>query len=176
MSTFISGGCKNGKSLYAQRIAKAGGAPLYYVATMIPRDGEDEARVRRHRSERTGWGFVTLEAGRDILRCLDHADARGSFLVDSVTALLANEMFAGDGFDPTAPGRVADDLERFVRRAPNTVLVSDFIYADAALYDPWTEAYRAGLARIDRRLARVCDNVLEVCAGQIVVQKGWLLL
>ena len=34
MSTFISGGCKNGKSFYAQRIAKAAGTPLYYVATI----------------------------------------------------------------------------------------------------------------------------------------------
>ena len=49
MSTYISGGCKNGKSFYAQRVAKAGGAPLYYVATMIPRDDEDRARVLRHR-------------------------------------------------------------------------------------------------------------------------------
>ena len=27
MSTYISGGCKNGKSFYAQRVAKAGGSP-----------------------------------------------------------------------------------------------------------------------------------------------------
>lgn len=38
MSTFISGGCKNGKSYYAQRIVKAAGTPLYYIATMIPHD------------------------------------------------------------------------------------------------------------------------------------------
>ena len=54
MSVFISGGCKNGKSFYAQRIAKAGGAPLYYIATMIPHDEEDLARIRRHRDERAG--------------------------------------------------------------------------------------------------------------------------
>ena len=35
MHTLISGGCKNGKSYYAQRVAKAAGAPLYYLATMI---------------------------------------------------------------------------------------------------------------------------------------------
>ena len=53
MNWFISGGCKNGKSHYAQNIAwdmagKPSGAavtsgaaaekPLYYLATMIPRD------------------------------------------------------------------------------------------------------------------------------------------
>ena len=174
MSTYISGGCKNGKSFYAQRIAKAGGAPLYYVATMIPRDDEDRARVLRHRQERAGWGFETLECGRDILACLEHADPRGSFLLDSVTALLSNEMFTPQGLCPEAPGRIADALEAFVRLAPNTVLVSDFIFSDAMLYDEWTEAYRRGLAYIDRRMAAACDNVIEVVCGQFIAHKGAL--
>ena len=176
MSVFISGGCKNGKSFYAQRIARAAGRPLYYVATMIPRDAEDDARIRRHRAERAGWGFETLECGRDILACLDGADPAGSFLLDSVTALLSNEMFPPSGFDPAAPERLAGELVRFVHRAPRTVLVSDYIYSDAILYDDFTEAYRRGLARIDRALAAACDSVLEVVHGQVIVHKGVLPL
>jgi len=176
MSTFISGGCKNGKSLYAQRIAKAQGTPLYYIATMIPRDHEDDARILRHRRERAGWGFETLECGADILSCLDRADAGGSFLLDSVTALLSNEMFTASGMNPDAPAKIAGELTEFVRRAPKTVLVSDYIYSDANLYDEWTEAYRRGLARIDRALAAACDDVLEVVHGRVIVHKGRLPL
>lgn len=172
MSTFISGGCKNGKSFYAQRIAKNSGAPLYYIATMIPHDTEDDARILRHQQERDGWGFETLECGTDILSCLDHADPNGSFLLDSVTALLSNEMFQPDGFHPEVVEKIARELCEFVRRAPNTVLVSDFIYSDAAIYDDWTETYRRGLAYIDRALARVCDRVIEVVNGQIICYKG----
>ena len=176
MSTYISGGCKNGKSYYAQRVARAAGRPMYYVATMIPTDGEDLARIRRHREDRAGWGFETLERGRDILACLEGADARGSFLLDSVTALLSNEMFTPEGIRMDAPRAVAEALEEFVRRAPNTVLVSDYIFSDAMLYDEWTEAYRRGLAFIDRRMAAACDNVIEVVGGQIIVHKGALPL
>ena len=174
MSTYISGGCKNGKSFYAQRVARAGGKPLYYIATMIPHDEEDLARIRRHRDERAGWGFETLECGRDILRCLDRADPKGSFLLDSVTALLSNEMFTADGVDSDAPRRIAEALERFVGRAPNTVMVSDYIFSDALIYDDLTEAYRRGLADIDRRMAARCDNVIEVVGGQFTVHKGAL--
>ena len=174
MSTFISGGCKNGKSYYAQRIAKSAGAPLYYIATMIPHDDEDDARILRHRNERDGWGFETLECGADILSCLDRADPDGSFLLDSVTALLSNEMLAPDGFHPEAPKKIAAELCEFVRLAPKTVLVSDFIYSDAALYDEWTETYRRGLAHIDCAVAQACDNVLEVVNGQIICFKGVL--
>lgn len=176
MSTFISGGCKNGKSFYAQRIAKAWGQPLYYIATMIPHDAEDDARILRHRRERAGWGFETLECGADILSCLDRADAGGSFLLDSVTALLSNEMFTASGMNPDAPAKIAGELVEFVRRAPKTVLVSDYIYSDANLYDDWTEAYRRGLAQIDRALAKACDDVLEVVHGQVIVHKGRLPL
>ena len=174
MSTYISGGSKSGKSAWAQRLAAATGGPLYYVATMIPHDDEDRARIARHRRERAGWGFETLECGLDVLACLDRADAGGTFLLDSVTALLANVMFPPEGFEPKAGRIVADMLEAFVRRAPKTVLVSDFIFADAGLYDETTEAYRRALADVDRRMARVCDNVLECACGLVVAHKGGL--
>ncbi len=63
MKIFISGGVKNEKSYQAQRLARmlAHGRPLYYVATMEPHDEEDDARIARHRQERDGWGFTTLE-------------------------------------------------------------------------------------------------------------------
>lgn len=176
MSTFISGGCKNGKSFYAQRIAKASGSPLYYIATMIPHDGEDDARIMRHRQERDGWGFETLECGMNILSCLDRASCNGSFLLDSVTALLSNEMFASDGIHMDVYLKIADELEEFIRRAPNTVLVSDYIYSDALLYDEYSEVYRYALAYIDRRMASCCDNVIEVINSQIILHKGELPL
>lgn len=45
MNIFISGGCKNGKSYHAQELARSmaqeSNLPLYYLATMIPRDDFD---------------------------------------------------------------------------------------------------------------------------------------
>lgn len=177
MTVFISGGCKNGKSALAQRAAVrlSGGGPLYYVATMIPYDGEDRARIARHIADRAGMGFETLELGRDIGRCLELADPGGTFLVDSVTALLLNEMYPdshnGDA-DPDALTRCVDGLLQVAKCAGNAVFVSDYIYSDAIRYDAFTEKYRADLAGIDRALARVCDTVLEMCAGLLIVHKG----
>ena len=171
MNIFISRGCKNGKSMHAQRIAKAMAAsenvPLYYVATMIPTDEEDRQRIRRHIEERAGWGFETLEQGRDICGALrDGVDCRGVFLLDSVTALLSNEMFRPDGTcDFGAGKRVAADLCRFAEKTGNTVFVSDYIYSDGRLFDSYTENYRKALAFADRSLAGTCDKVIEVAFG-----------
>ncbi|MGI6212418.1 MAG: adenosylcobinamide-GDP ribazoletransferase [Anaerovoracaceae bacterium] len=179
MNVFISGGCKNGKSMHAQRLAKEMaekvGKPLYYVATMIPRDEEDRARIRRHIADREGWGFQTLECGTEILSLLDRpeVDADGVFLFDSVTALLSNEMFREDGsVDRRAPERVRQDLAAFARRTGSTVFVSDYIYSDARTFDELTEVYRRGLAACDRELAKVCDQVLEVSFSMVRVWKG----
>ena len=173
MKIFLSGGCKNGKSYLAQLLAKhlAGDDPLFYIATMIPHDEEDRARIRRHLRERDGWGFETVEVGRDIASCTAHC-AKGCSLLDSVTALLANEMFPNGETDEDAPRRTAEGLLRFLDGVENAVLVSDWIYGEAARYDAMTEHYRAGLAYLDRTLAAHCDAVAEVCAGTAVWHKG----
>ena len=170
MNVFISGGCKNGKSYYAQKTARdqAAGRPLYYVATMIPEDEEDRARIARHLRERDGWGFETVEQPVRILELADREeiDLKGSFLVDSVTAILQNEMFSRDGnIDYEAPERVASELVEFAKITGNKVFVSDYIYGDIGMYDETTEAYRKALATADRALAEVCDRVIEIAYG-----------
>ena len=176
MRIFISGGVKNGKSYQAQRLAGllAHDRPLYYVATMEPHDTEDDARIARHRQERDGWGFTTLECPRKILTCLEKANVSGVFLLDSATALLSNEMFVQGAVDEAAPSRVAEELVVFAGRVGDLVIVSDYIYSDAARYDDLTERYRQGLALVDRRLAVCCDTVLELSIGQVTVHKGGL--
>lgn len=178
MNVFISGGCKNGKSMYAQTLARdmaeTAGKPLYYLATMIPADEEDRARIRRHLAEREGWGFETIEQGRNICDALESltaegnpVEAEGAFLLDSVTALLSNEMFLPDGtMDFNAGKRLTRELTEFARRTGNTVFVSDYIYSDGKIFDEYTERYRKALAYIDRQLASVCDQVIEVAFGQ----------
>lgn len=172
MNVFISGGCKNGKSMHAQMLARdkaeADGLPLYYIATMIPKDDEDRVRIARHLDARKGWGFTTIEQGTDIMECLgrEGVDAGGVFLLDSVTALLSNEMFRADGtFHEDAGEKVAADLVRFAEKTGNTVFVSDYIYSDAREFDSYTEVYRKALADCDRRLAAKCDRAIEVSFG-----------
>lgn len=171
MNIFISGGCKNGKSMYAQKLAKemadTKGTKLYYIATMIPTDDEDRRRIERHIDERSGWGFETLEQGTDICRLLkDDVEPRGAFLLDSVTALLSNEMFKSDGTCNLGAGKkVANELTDFAKQTGNTVFVSDYIYSDAKIFDGYTERYRESLAHIDRQLASICDQVIEVAYG-----------
>lgn len=179
MIVFISGGAKNGKSSFAQELAwkLAHGGKHYYIATMIPCDEEDRDRIRHHVADRDGMGFETVEQGRDIAAILGRVDCNGSFLLDSVTALLLNELYPDPAtwkLDPTAPDRCEAGLRTLCGGVANIVLVSDYIYSDAAKYDPETECFRRGLAQLDRALASIADTVIEVSAGSRIFYKGGL--
>lgn len=194
MKILISGGAKNGKSIYAQKISKAMSirydVPLYYVATMEPVDEEDENRIKRHIKERAGWGFTTIEEPRRLSRIFGrqnqgsksaaeisnmktaatkNVDVKGVFLVDSLTALLGNNMFSNNGsmnldcFDD-----IRDDIYKFSQMAANIVMVSDAIGCDGMKFDKVTETYKRSLARLEKEIASYYDRVIEVSVGRII--------
>ena len=181
MTYFISGGAKCGKSSLAQdlSVALSKGGKHYYVATLIPSGREDDDRIKKHLADRDGMGFETVECFRNILDCLETADKNGVFLVDSVTSLIQNSLFPVEKnyeMDLAGANRCADELVAFAHTIRHAVFVSDYIYSDAERYSESTEMYRKCLADIDRRLTKVCDTVIEVSAGQLVIHKGDLCI
>ena len=175
MKIFVSGGCKNGKSSTACRLAMqlAKGGPMYYLATMIPRDEEDRERIRYHVRRRKGLGFQTVEWSRDIDQC--HLATPGAtVLLDSVTALVQNACFPDDGTFCPQPEKLAQQLLTFSHTADHVVFISDYLYSDAGCYDTLTKEYCRTLAHVDRALADACDVVVEVCAATLTVHKGQL--
>ena len=181
MTALIVGGSKSGKSSLAQELALslAGDGPRYYLATMVPRDGEDRARIARHLEDRAGLGFVTVEQGKNLPGCLSRADRKGTFLLDSVTALLTNEFFPPEknyAPDYTAGQRVGDDILSLARQVRHLVVVADDLFRDAARYDGTTESYRQALGGILCRLAEEAELMVEMTMGNPVVHKGVLNL
>lgn len=186
MTIFISGGCKNGKSTIAEDccVALADGGPLYYLATMKAFDEEDRNRIARHRASRAGKGFHTIEQPLHIDRAADGVDgANGTFILDSVTALMINELYSfpeeGEAFqdfgaDPEAGNRVAAELVALCGKVKNIVFVSDYIYSEADAYNKYTDEFLRALATADKALAKHCDAVAEVCLGNINMIKGSL--
>ncbi len=156
----------------AQKMAQEKNVPLYYLATMKPKDSEDDERVLRHQQDRDGWGFITIEQPVDVCKVLDEVDPKGVFLFDSVTALLENEMFDKDfNLDLESGNRTKNQVIEFAQRTGNTVFVSDFIYSDSLDYDETTEFYRSQLAMVDKALAQICNQVVEVTFGNIIEYK-----
>ncbi len=177
MKIFISGGCKNGKSSIAEKISyelSKENNLLYYLATMKPSDNEDKARIKKHINDREKYNFKTIEISENI-NTLD-VDENGTYLLDSITALLSNEMFMGDEVNLNANVKVKNDLDEILDKPKNIIMVSDYIYSDAIIYEDLTEKYRANLGDVDKFIASKSDIVLEVCSSNVFVFKGKDLL
>lgn len=173
MAYYISGGCKNKKSFFAQELAKKlavdGNKKLYYIATMIPKDNEDIERIKRHLKERENWGFETIECGKDIEKIFELTKKDDVLLFDSVTAGLENAIFDENfDIDEKSLRQFQDNMQRLVETRNNTVFVSDNIFCDGIIYDEVTEIYRKSLAETDRLIAKRCDKVIEVFFGNIL--------
>ena len=177
MKIYISGGCKNGKTSYAQSavLKLAKGRPHVYVATMTAKDDEDRARIAKHIEDRAGLGFITAEKSENISTVLNEYGQNAVYLVDSITALLENALYPGghEAVDPkTAEETLLNDLLAFSDKAEDAVFVSDYIFSEAQNYSSETLFYMKSLAEIDKALAAKCDVLIEMQGGNIICHKG----
>ena len=58
---FVSGGCRSGKSSYAEDLALNLDGPHHYLATAQAFDDEMEDRILRHKKMRWGKGWLSYE-------------------------------------------------------------------------------------------------------------------
>ena len=202
MFTLIVGGAASGKSAWSEARACVPGVPRAYVATMRPQDDECRARVARHRAQRAGRGFSTLECPVGLARLVVPRGA--SVLLDDVGNLVANELFdpeglafgwaealggevgrdgaclpaPGEAVVPGAPGcvalAVAEGARALLASCVHLTVVSNEVCADGARYGAGTRAYLRELAWANRLLAREADVVVEMVAGVPNVLKGEL--
>ncbi len=163
---------------------------LIYLATMVNSGEEADSRIRRHRERRKGKGFITLERSSGIGELPGLMEERGDFppgkectvLLEALSDLLANEMFgcpdtadAAEGsfsFDPEAPLRVLNDIEKIAGCFGNLVIVSDDVFRDGIDYKDEASMYLKGLSSLHRGIAALADRVIEVAAGCEIVWKG----
>ena len=99
MMYLIIGGSGSGKSAYAEELlfSLPDAGKKYYIATMQVCDEESVRRVKKHRKQREGKKFYTIEQPVHVFKALAQMDAgKKSAMLECVSNLVANEMFAKD--------------------------------------------------------------------------------
>jgi len=171
MFTLIIGGSGSGKSLLAETLAVRSALPRLYVATMEPTDEEGRRRVDRHRTQRAGKGFDTLECYTGLAGAARALEKQGVVLLECMSNLLANEMFSPKGGGSAA---VLEGVEALLKRCDDLVIVTNEVFSGGTEYEGDTLHYMRELARINRILAQRADTVVEVLCGLPNVLKGVL--
>lgn len=173
MNYLVIGGSKSGKSNISEKIAlELNKDKVIYIATMKPFDIEDEERIKNHIKAREGLNFITIEKKQSLHEIVNEIKEHDTVLLDSITSLLTNEMFAGNEIITDPSIKILTALDLIMNKAENTVIVSDFIFNDSVEYDDITEIYQKELGIINRHLARICENVIECTFGNVKYHKG----
>ena len=89
--TFISGGCRSGKSSFAESLAKDFSQKIY-LATAEAFDEEMTDRIQRHQEQRAEDGWQTVEEAVDLRSVFENANAE-VILLDCVTLWINNLMY-----------------------------------------------------------------------------------
>ncbi|MCD8036932.1 MAG: bifunctional adenosylcobinamide kinase/adenosylcobinamide-phosphate guanylyltransferase [Clostridiales bacterium] len=171
MVVTVIGGSGSGKSKFAENTAvSVNTGTLIYIAAMMVFDDEGRARIARHRALRDGKGFKTIEKYTS-LKTIEGVDGC-TVLLECMSNLLANEMFDESGAGENAVEEITEGINLLVRRAENTVVVTNDIFCDGEAYDEQTMKYIENLGKINRYLASVSDEVYEVVCGIPIKLKG----
>ena len=172
MMTLILGGSGSGKSAYAEDylLRAAGDKKKYYIATMQIWDAECRARVAKHRQQRAGKGFRTLEIPSHLAEQAETLSPGGTALLECLSNLLANEQF-GEGADDPAQ-TVLDGIAALYQKVQHLVIVTNEVFSDGTPEDASMRQYLQYLGRINCRIAAQADVVIECCAGCPLIWKG----
>ncbi len=159
----VIGGSGSGKSEFAENLAaelknKSKTEKIYYIATMKPYGDEGWKRVQKHRKQRRGKGFETVECYGTENRPLS---PNSVVLLECMSNLAANEVF--DEKNKNA----ADDILSFINGidCKALVIVTNEIFFDGILYGEETVGYIKILGEINQRLAKIANAVFEVVCG-----------
>lgn len=166
MTFLVTGGSGSGKSVWAEKTIHA----LYpghkiYLATMQSSDPESAQRILRHRHQREGLGFETIECPLNLASAQIDADA--SVLLEDIPNLLANEMFSGGDYT-----RILPALHALASKCGHLFIVTNDVFSDGVRYSAETALYMQRLGVLNQALARLADTVTEVVYSIPVYIKG----
>ena len=175
MIAVVIGKSNTGKSLLAEKLAlETGDEKVYYLATMNVMDDAGRERVAKHRKQRDGKGFITIEKQKDIAGILDDkSDAKAStVLLECVANLVSNYIFDDPDFDIAAAdlekacediaSKAASEIKALSENVHNLIIVTNEYDPDGEGYDDATRCYVKTLSRTNELITPFCDEVHDL--------------
>lgn len=159
---FITGGARSGKSKLAVRLAKESGGKVAFIATARAEDEEMVERILLHRRSRPKE-WTTIEEPIDVASAIAMAHGHDVVIIDCLTLLLSNLMFASNS--PNETDRILNDVKELAEAARGfegtVIVVSNEVGMGIV---PENE-----LAREFRDLAGTANQIIAGAADEVYV-------
>ena len=163
--TLVLGGARSGKSRFAENLARQHGGPRRYIATAEAFDDEMRQRIAKHREQRAGDGWVTIESTLDPASVLPRD---GLVLLDCVTVWLGNLMHHGRDLR----AEVAKLCAALEACPAEVILVSNEVGLSIVPENAMARRFRDEQGLANQALAAIADNVYFIAAGLPLKLKG----
>ncbi len=170
MVTLIIGGPNSGKSQLAEDLVVNSGIDRrYYLATMRVLDEAGEERIIKHRKQREGKGFITLEIPYAIDKAVNLMEEPESSIVllECIANLVGNEMYDNPeriwykaGYDMFAD-TIMKDIEALADSVRELIIVTNEYDIEGYVQES-TRMYIEMIDRVTERLYSFADKVYRI--------------
>ena len=173
----ITGGCRSGKSAFAQKTAEALPGPRGYVATCPVIDRETEELILKHREARCGKGWETIEETVDLAGVIRRAETYRVLLVDCLTLWENNLLYEaerrGETFTEEEAAESCRELIAACGVFPGTVIfVTNEVGMGIVPDNEQARRFRDIVGRCNQEIAAASETVTLVVSGVPFQLKG----
>jgi adenosylcobinamide kinase / adenosylcobinamide-phosphate guanylyltransferase len=185
----VTGGSRSGKSTFAQQLAESRSATRIYLATCPVVDGEMADRIEKHRRDRQGRNWQTIEEETDLAGALakgalaDRGEGKGEkrqggvILVDCLTLWINNLLYQaerrGASLSEADIVGASQEVLRTARSGKGTVIFVSNEVGLGVVPDHFSgRLFRDLAGRCNQVFAREADAVVFMISGIPLWIKG----
>ena len=170
--TMMLGGAASGKSIFAERaiVETCADRQKVYVATAQAFDDEMRVKIANHRHTRAADGWTTVEEPLNATAVLEHSTARQIVLLDCATLWLTNQLLSDADLAAESQKLVA----ALAKCHAQVVVVTNEVGQGIVPKHAMSRQFREAQGKLNQRIAREAQLVVQVIAGLPLVLKGVL--
>ncbi|MBI5208314.1 MAG: bifunctional adenosylcobinamide kinase/adenosylcobinamide-phosphate guanylyltransferase [Candidatus Firestonebacteria bacterium] len=172
--TFILGGARSGKSLYAAKLALNSGNKVLYVATGVPCDEEMKIKIEKHKKERPE-SWETIEEPVDIKSVIKNIDnVFDIVIIECLSFWISNLFFQYKSKEKDNDNEkilknimdyVIDTFNLFKNLKTEIIVVSNEVGMGIVPDNEISRVYRDILGKTNQMMAECAENVFLIVAG-----------
>jgi adenosylcobinamide kinase/adenosylcobinamide-phosphate guanylyltransferase len=166
----VTGGCRSGKSAYAQELAERLPPNRLFIATCPVTDEEMRERIAAHQRARQDRGWETVDEQVDLAGVLQRPSQHNVVLVDCVTLWVNNLMYwAGRDGRTITEAELTDHCGHVLSAAQThsgmVIFVTNEVGMGVVPENATARRFRDLAGRANQMIATAADRVVMMVSG-----------
>lgn len=169
----VTGGCRSGKSMYAQNEAENTQGNKIYLATSPVLDDEMRSRISKHQESRDNSIWQTIEEEIEIAEVINNTPDGSVILLDCVTLWINNILYRNENVMEEDIATIWNEILISIKdKNIDLVIVTNEVGLGVVPDNSLSRLYRDLVGRSNQVIASYADKVVLVSCGIPLVLKG----